>query len=109
VLLHTLDGLARAAYAVDLYSGDLLEDWDEDWDGDDTGAGFEVALDDSSPMSDAEIKRIEKDLAKRMAQQMELEGIDPSQAEELQGWAGDSPRPKRRQDHAARKRSRRGR
>ena len=31
VHLHTLDGLARAARAVDLYRGDLLEDWDEDW------------------------------------------------------------------------------
>ena len=79
-------------------------------------------------------------MAKRLARQMDLEGIDPSQAEELQAWmadfnerpieeraelipdsvfgrpsdpgvgqawAGDAPRPKRRQDHAARKRNRR--
>ena len=77
--------------------------------------------------------------AKRLVHQMELEGFDSSQADELhawmadfnarpfeeradlipgtpfatppgpaaQPWAGDAPRPKRQQDHAARKRSRR--
>lgn len=79
-------------------------------------------------------------MATRIAGRANLEGIDPSQAEELQAWmadfnarpieeraelipdsvvgqppgpivgqawAGDAPRPKRRQEHAARKRARR--